>query len=80
MKEAVKETLKGSGAPEDPSQQLSAQSKARFLAHAVRDPETGERHMGPEEFINAVAPATEDYVSWLGKHFARPVHHWQPPC
>ncbi|KIE01782.1 Mitochondrial carrier domain protein, partial [Metarhizium majus ARSEF 297] len=61
VKEAVKETLKGSGAPEDPSHQLSAQSKARFNAHAAKDPETGELYMGPEEFTNAIAPVTEDY-------------------
>ncbi|OAA51969.1 Mitochondrial carrier domain protein [Metarhizium rileyi] len=61
VKEAVKETLKGSGATEDPSHQLSAQSKARFVSHAAKDPETGELYMGPEEFTNAVAPVTEDY-------------------
>lgn len=60
VKEAVKETLVGS---EDPIQ-LSAQSKARFTAHAIKDAETGELYMGADEFINAVAPKDEDYVSF----------------
>ena len=60
VKEAVKETLIGSKEPA----QLSAQTKARFNAHAIKDPETGELYMGPDQFINAVAPPDEDYVSW----------------
>lgn len=63
VKEAVKETLVGSEASEPA--QISAQSKARFTQHAVKDPESGELFMGPAEFINAVAPANEDYVSPL---------------
>lgn len=59
VKEAVKETLVGSREPA----QLSAQTKARFNRHAVKDPETGELYLGPEQFIDAVAPPHEDYVS-----------------
>jgi solute carrier family 25 aspartate/glutamate transporter 12/13 len=59
VKEAVKETLVGSHEPE----QLSAQTKARFNRHAVKDPETGELYLGPEQFIDAIAPPHEDYVS-----------------
>lgn len=59
VKEAVKETLVG---VEEPVQ-VSAQSKARFSQNAVKDPQSGELVMGPDEFINAVAPANEDYVS-----------------
>jgi solute carrier family 25 aspartate/glutamate transporter 12/13 len=59
VKEAVKESLLGS---EEPTQ-LSAQTKARFQSNAIKDPESGELFMGPEQFINAVAPADEDYVS-----------------
>lgn len=59
VKEAVKETLVGSEEPV----QVSAQSKARFIQNAVKDPQSGELVMGPEHFINAVAPANEDYVS-----------------
>ncbi|KAK3373926.1 mitochondrial carrier domain-containing protein [Lasiosphaeria ovina] len=59
VKEAVKETLIGSQEPE--SAQLSAQTKARFSRHAQTDLETGELALGPEQFIDAVAPPNEDY-------------------
>ena len=59
VKEAVKESLIGSDEPV----QLSAQSKARFLNNAKTDPETNEAYMGVDEFVNAVAPKEEDYVS-----------------
>lgn len=59
VKEAVKESLIGSEEPV----QASAQAKARFNKNAQKDPVSGELFMGPEEFINAVAPPDEDYVS-----------------
>ena len=59
VKETVKETLVGSKEPE----QLSAQTKARFNRHASKDAETGELYLGPDQFIDAVAPPQEDYVS-----------------
>lgn len=59
VKEAVKETLVGSVEPE----QYSAQTKARFNRFAVKDAETGDLVLGPDEFINAIAPPQEDYVS-----------------
>lgn len=59
VKEAVKETLIGTEEPVS----MSAQTKTRFYQCAIKDPETGELTMGPDEFINAVAPADEDYVS-----------------
>jgi solute carrier family 25 aspartate/glutamate transporter 12/13 len=62
VKEAVKETLVGS--VEEPAQ-LSAQTKARFTRHALKDPETGELYLGREQFIDAIAPPHEDYVSNL---------------
>lgn len=61
VKEVVKEKLLGSEIPQDV--QLSAQSKATFEKNARKDAETGEYVMGEEEFINAVAPEGEDYVS-----------------
>ena len=61
VKEAVKGTFVGSSPAETPGSQLSAQSRARFNSNAVRDEATGELYMGPEEFINAVAPENEDY-------------------
>jgi solute carrier family 25 aspartate/glutamate transporter 12/13 len=48
------------GTTEEP--QLTQQSRSEFLSHAVKDPETGEHYMDEEHFINAVAPASEDYV------------------
>lgn len=59
VKEAVKETLIGSEEPVP----VSVQAKARFNKNAVKDTESEELFMGPEEFINAVAPADEDFVS-----------------
>src|SRR4051812_10738522 len=61
VKEAVKETLVGS--EESEPALLSVQTKARFNSHAIKDAETGELFLGPDEFINAVAPPDEDYVS-----------------
>ena len=60
-KEVVKEALVGTEA----DVQLSAQSKATFEKNAMKDESTGELYMGEEEFINAVAPPTEDYVSQI---------------
>ncbi|SPN98895.1 probable mitochondrial carrier protein ARALAR1 [Cephalotrichum gorgonifer] len=40
---------------------LSAGSKARFNSNAIRDSETGEAYLGPDQFINAIAPTDEDY-------------------
>jgi len=60
VKEAVKESLIGTQEHVQPS----VQTKARFASHAIKDEETGELYMGADEFINAVAPPDEDYVSW----------------
>ncbi|ERT02848.1 solute carrier family 25 (mitochondrial aspartate/glutamate transporter), member 12/13 [Sporothrix schenckii 1099-18] len=57
VKEAVKEGLLGHKEPT----QLSSQTRARFLKNATPDAETGELVMGPNEFINAIAPEGEDY-------------------
>ncbi|KAI1138889.1 mitochondrial carrier [Hypoxylon sp. FL0543] len=57
VKEAVKESLLGS---EEPSN-LSASHRASFLHNAKKDEQTGELYMGPEEFIEAIAPPNEDY-------------------
>ena len=40
-----------------------ASSAAGVTAAVVKDEETGELYMGEEEFVNAVAPPAEDYVS-----------------
>jgi solute carrier family 25 aspartate/glutamate transporter 12/13 len=59
IKEAVKDTLLGT----EDSMELSAKNKAQFTTIAIKDPETGEPYLGEDEFINAIAPADEDYVS-----------------
>ena len=61
VKESVKETLVGYEEPPEESQ-ASAQTRADFMQHAIKDEETGEYYMGQEEFVNAVAPPNEDYV------------------
>jgi solute carrier family 25 (mitochondrial aspartate/glutamate transporter), member 12/13 len=71
VKEAVKESLLGT---EEPTQ-LSAQTRSTFLLHAKKDPESGESYMGREEFINAIAPPTEDYVC----SNPRPIYQKLPP-
>lgn len=57
----VKDTIKESlvGASTEP--QLSDQNRREFLQHAHKD-EDGEYYMTEQEFINAIAPASEDYV------------------
>jgi hypothetical protein len=56
--ESVKESLLGTTKPEE----LSQTSRATFLKYAQRD-ESGELYMGEEDFVNAIAPPDEDYVS-----------------
>lgn len=60
-KEAVKESLLGVEY-EQADQQTSAQTRAEFMQHAIKDEQTGEYCMGQKEFVNAVAPPDEDYV------------------
>lgn len=69
VKEAVKETVLGSEEPSGPT----SQSRARFTRMAIKDAETGELFMGPDEFINAVAPDKEDFVS-IPSALSRPRH------
>lgn len=59
VKDAVKESLVGSSS----EPQASHQVKANFLRHARKDDATGEFFMSEDDFINAVAPKHEDYVS-----------------
>lgn len=59
--EALKEAVVGTHEPE----QLAAHTKARFAQYAVKDADSGELYLGPEEFINAVAPKGEDFVSHI---------------
>ena len=59
VKEAVKETLVGT--TREPL--LSAQAKATVEKHARKDEETGELYMVADDFVDAIAPVGEDYVS-----------------
>lgn len=60
-KEVVKESLLGAEVPEDV--QLSAQSRATFEKNARKEADSDELYMSEKEFINAIAPEGEDYVS-----------------
>ena len=42
--------------------QLSQVDRATFLKHAKTD-DAGEKYLGEEDFVNAIAPESEDYVS-----------------
>ena len=58
--EVVKESLLGSSTPEN----LSTESRATFTKHSHPD-DNGVLFMSEEDFINAIAPPEEDYVSPL---------------
>ena len=49
------------GSAEEP--QRSTQIQENFLRHALKDESTGELYMTENEFINAIVPKHEDYVS-----------------
>lgn len=59
VKEQIKESLVGTII--EPS--LSTDAQATFLRKAKKDEETGELYMTEEEFVDAIAPENEDYVS-----------------
>ena len=57
-KVAIKESLLGSEREPD----LSFQSKASFDRYAKSEEASGEHYMTENEFVNAVAPVSENYV------------------
>jgi solute carrier family 25 aspartate/glutamate transporter 12/13 len=65
-KVVVKEKLLGTDKTEEVK--LSAHAKSTFDKFARRDKDSGEQFMNQEDFINAIAPVDEDYVSlsWHG--------------
>ena len=71
--ESVKESLVGT----ELEPELSQQSRNEFMQHAVRDSASGDWYLGEKEFINAVAPEGEDYVSlsWDEKPHKGESHH-----
>lgn len=59
----VKESVKASLVGVEQERQLSQQVKSNFMQHARVDEDSGEYYMSEEQFINAIAPKNEDYVS-----------------
>lgn len=57
--EAVKQSFVGTTAEPE----LSLEVRATFDRHSVQDDATGERYLTEKEFVNAIAPVNEDYVS-----------------
>ncbi len=49
------------GAADEP--ELTQQARATFMRHAVKDEESGEYFLNENQFIDAIAPESEDYVS-----------------
>lgn len=70
---AIKESLLGT--TKEP--ELSNQSKATFNRHARQDEETQEPFMTKEDFVNAVAPENENYVSPINVSFSLLADSWQ---
>ena len=48
--------------------ELSSQTRAAFDRNAKKDEETGEYIMTEHEFVDAIAPEDEDYVSFSLSH------------
>jgi len=59
VKEKVKEALIGT----EDEPQLSSQTRNEFLQYAKQDEQTGTYYMDEQQFIDAIAPEGEDYVS-----------------
>ncbi|KAF2264329.1 calcium-binding mitochondrial carrier protein-like protein Aralar1 [Lojkania enalia] len=57
VKDQVGEVLLGTN--DEP--QLSQLTRSAFMKHALKDEATGEYYLGEEQFIDAVAPESEDY-------------------
>lgn len=58
--EAIKETLVGTTREPELTQEI----RATFDRHARQDEATGEFYMDKNEFVEAIAPTNEDYVSF----------------
>jgi solute carrier family 25 aspartate/glutamate transporter 12/13 len=58
VKAAVKESLLGTTVEPE----FSAQTRATFDRNARQDEATGEKYMTEEDFVNAIAPDSENYV------------------
>lgn len=58
-KEKMKEVFLGS----QEEVQVSPQTRTSFLKHAQRDEKSGEFYLDEHDFVNAIAPSDETYVS-----------------
>src|ERR1700722_372854 len=76
VEEQVGEALLGT--TQEP--QLSQQTKAIFMKHAVKDEQTDEYYLGENEFIDAVAPESEDYVISPDARPRKPFRDQAPPA
>jgi solute carrier family 25 aspartate/glutamate transporter 12/13 len=73
VKEGVKETLLGSEVDAEVGE-ASAQYRNLFMQFAKKtDDEDGEYYMTAKEFVDAIAPAGEDYV--CDAHALMPRNH-----
>lgn len=48
--------------------ELTQELRADFQKHALKDEQTGEYYLGEDEFIDAIAPQSEDYVRLSSLH------------
>ena len=62
-KQAIKESLLGTTTEPE----LSQQTRATFDRNARQDDVTGDYYMTEEDFVNAIAPANENYVRLRAK-------------
>lgn len=65
---AVKATLVGTHEEEELA--VSQQIKTHFIQHARKDESSGELYMTEDEFIDAIAPKHQDYVSAYNQHIS----------
>lgn len=70
VKDQVKQSLVGTII--EPS--LSTDAQATFERNASKDEDTGELYMTEDEFVDAIAPAHEDYVSFLANEPINPTN------
>ena len=61
----VTETLKEKVLGTELEPQLSAQTRNNFLQYAKKDEGSDEYYMTETEFVDAIAPEGEDYVSTI---------------
>lgn len=65
---AVKATLVGT---QEEELSVSQQIKTNFIQHARKDESSGELYMTEDEFVDAIAPKHQDYVSISIYHISK---------